>query len=95
MPKEVGWLWTIINFFILVAVVINQMQCFRDILTDITIKANVSCNWKWGIYSWIGGIIGLVLCLFFFRVGIVQYIVLAFLIFQVIQTIEIFRKFIS
>jgi hypothetical protein len=95
MPKEVGWLWTIINFFIFAAVVINQKQCLFDILTDITIKANVCCNWKWGIDSWIGGIIGLVLCLFFFKVGIVQYIVLVFFIFQIIQTIEIFRKFIS
>jgi hypothetical protein len=94
-PKEVGWLWAIINFFILAAVVANQMQCFCDILSDITIKANVYCNWKWGIDSWIGGIIGLVLCFFFFRVGVVQYIILVFFIFQVIQTIEIFRKFIS
>lgn len=34
-PEKVGWLWTIISFFLFGGIVYNQINCFLDALADV------------------------------------------------------------
>ena len=91
-PEEVGWLWTIINFFLLGGVVVNQILYLFDVIGDVFANDNVSCSLKLGYYSWIGGFVCLLPCAFFFQDG-VPYVFLLVGLMQIIQSVLIFRSY--
>ena len=45
-PDKIGWLWTIINFFIFGAVVFNQWMCFFNTLNDVQYNSYATFNWS-------------------------------------------------
>lgn len=91
IPDDVGWMWTIIDFFIFGFVVYNQFQCLMNTLLDVQYNSYAVFNWKWGLYSWVGGVIAAVVCGFFFQPGLVI-VGIAFLICQLVQVILIFTN---
>ena len=90
-PDKIGWLWTIINFFIFGAVVFNQWMCFFNTLNDVQYNSYATFNWTWGIYTWGICIIGAIICGFFFA-GFLPVIGIGFLVGQSVQTGIIFNK---
>ena len=90
-PDKIGWLWTIINFFIFGAVVFNQWMCFFNTLNDVQYNSYATFNWTWGIYTWGICIIGAIICGFFFA-GFLPVVGIGFLVGQSVQTGIIFNK---
>lgn len=89
-PEKVGWLWTIINFFLFGGIVYNQIMCFFDTLEDIKDNSGGDFNDRLGIYSWIGVAVAGIISGIFFPVA-TPYIFLAFAVCQVIQIVLIFK----
>ncbi len=89
-PDEVGWLWTIIDFFIFAFIVYNQFMCFFNTLEDVVYNSCGSFDRRWGFYSWAGGIVGGIITGIFFHAA-VPYVLVAFVICQIIQIVLIFR----
>ena len=90
IPDEVGWLWTIIDFFIFGFVVYNQFMCFFNTLEDVSYNSCGSFDRRWGFYSWAAAIVGGIISGIFFQAAL-PFIGIAFIICQVIQVILIFR----
>lgn len=90
IPDKVGWLWTIIDFFIFGFIVYNQFMCFFNTLEDTAYNSYGSFDRRWGIYSWVGGIVGAIITGIFFPVA-VPFVLIAFVICQIIQIVLIFR----
>jgi|GEM_PF-6136450 len=91
VPDRVGWIWTIVNFFLLGGIVYNQILYFFDVLGDVLTKGT-GCDIRFGLYSWVGSIACALLCGFFFRAGII-WVLLLLCILQLVQSILIFRSF--
>lgn len=91
-PNEVGWLWTIINFFLLGGVVISQILYMFDVFIDVFTNGNAGCDLRLGYFSWIGGFICALLCSWFFEEGLTWVFVVVG-IMQVIQSVLIFRSY--
>ena len=90
IPDKVGWLWTIIDFFIFGFIVYNQFMCFFNTLEDTAYNSYGAFDRRWGIYSWVGGIVGTIITGIFFPVA-VPFVLVAFVICQIIQIVLIFR----
>lgn len=90
VPDKVGWLWTVINFFIFGLVVYNQILCFFNTLEDVVYNSRGCFDRRWGFYSWAGVIVGGIISGIFFSAAI-PFVVVAFIICQVIQVVLIFR----
>lgn len=90
IPDTVGWLWTIINFLLFGFVVFNQFVCFFNTLEDVEYNSYGSFDKRWGIYSWVGGIIAGIVTGIFFPVA-VAFVTIAFIVCQIIQIVLIFK----
>jgi hypothetical protein len=91
-PSMVGWLWTIVNFFLLGGVVYNQVLYGKDVVDDISANGNVEIDINLGILSWGASFIGLIVFGIFFKAGI-PWVFRILGILQVIQCILIFRVY--
>ncbi|MDR2041972.1 MAG: hypothetical protein LBP98_06590 [Tannerella sp.] len=91
-PDKVGWLWTIINFFLLGGIVYNQVFYFLDAMNDVLAGGNTSCDLRLGLYSYAGGLALLILCGFFFEAGIFWALGLL-AVMQIIQLVMLFRSY--
>ncbi len=90
-PDDVGWLMTIVNFILFGLVVYNQIMTFIETMGDVQYNNGSYIDTRWGIYSWIGGLIAAVICGIFFSKY--MYIVgIAFLVLQLIQIFLIFKN---
>ena len=94
IPDRVGWLWTIIDFLIFGFIVYNQFMCFFNTLEDVAYNSYGSFDRRWGIYSWIGVIVGGIVSGIFFPVAL-PFIFVAFVVCQIIQIVLIFRGVMS
>lgn len=90
IPDTVGWLWTIINFLLFGFVVYNQFMCFFNTLEDTEYNSYGSFDKRWGIYSWVGGIIAGIVTGIFFPVA-VAFVAIAFIVCQIVQIVLIFK----
>ncbi len=88
-PDDVGWLMTIVNFILFGLVVYNQIMCFMDTMNDVQYNNDSYIDTRWGIYSWIGGLIAAVVCAIFFS----EYLYIVGIVFLVLQLIQIFLIF--
>lgn len=91
-PSIVGWMWTIVNFFLLGGVVYNQVLYGKDVADDIFAKGNVEIDINLGILSWGGTFIGLIVFGIFFKAGI-PWVFGILCVLQIIQCILIFRGY--
>ena len=91
IPDQVGWIWTIIDFLVFGFVVYNQYMCFFNTLDDVSYNSNGFFDRRWGIYSWIGGIIAVIVSGIFFP-SAVPIVLVIFAICQLIQVILIFKS---
>ena len=91
-PNRVGWLWTVINFIIMGGVVVNQILYLFDVISDVFENGNAGCDLRWGLYSWVGGLVCLFICGFFFQEGLLFVLLIVGLI-QIVQSIFIFRSY--
>ena len=91
-PNRVGWLWTVINFIIMGGVVFNQILYLFDVISDVFENGNAGCDLRWGLYSWVGGLVCLFICGFFFQEGLLFVLLIVGLI-QIVQSIFIFRSY--
>ncbi|MDD2962256.1 MAG: SH3 domain-containing protein [Muribaculaceae bacterium] len=89
-PNKVGWIWTIINFFIFGYAVFNQIMCFFETLDEIAYNSYGSFDKTLGIFSWAGAAALGLLSTFLFPVAL-PFIGGAFVICQIIQIVLIFR----
>lgn len=63
MPTVVNsWWFVVINFIIFVYVLINLLVFFILTINDIAETAGISINFKFGLFTWLAGIISLVIC---------------------------------
>ena len=90
IPDKVGWLWTIIDFFIFGFIVYNQFMCFFNTLDDTAYNSYGSFDRRWGFYSWPAAIVGGIIAGIFYEAAI-PFILAAFIICQIIQIVLIFR----
>ena len=90
IPDEVGWLWTIVDFFIFAFIVYNQFMCFFNTLEDVAYNSCGSFDRRWGFYSWAGAIVCGIISGIFFEAA-VPFVLVAFVICQIIQIVLIFR----
>ena len=90
MPDTVGWIWTIVDFLIFGFVVYNQIMCFFNTLQDTEYNSYGSFDKRWGIYSWIGGIVAAIVVGIFWGDKVV-FVLGAFAICQLIQIYLIFK----
>ena len=91
-PDRVGWIWTVINFFLFGGVIYNQILYLFDVMGDVLANGNAECSLKTGVNTWIGGFIAALLCSFFFRRG-VPLVLAVVCILQLIQAALIFRSY--
>jgi len=91
-PGRVGWLWTIINFFLFGGIVYNQILYLFDVMYDVLANGNAGCDLRLGYYSWIGGLVGVLLCGFLFKAGI-PVVLIIIGILQIIQAVLIFKSY--
>lgn len=89
-PDKVGWIWTIINFIVFGLAVFNQLTCFFNTLNDAAYNSYGSFDRRWGIYSWIGGVVGGLVAAVVYQPLLVWILVL-FLICQVVQVVQIVK----
>lgn len=90
IPDKVGWLWTIINFILFGVIVYNQIMCYFNTLIDVEYNSGGGFDKRWGVYSWIIGIISAIVSGIFFPVAL-PFILAAFVICQLVQIILIFK----
>jgi len=91
-PNQVGWKWTVINFFLLSGIMYNQILYLRDIMDDVFAKGQVECDLKLGLYSWIGAFGFLIIFAIFYKPAIP--LVLGVLsIFQLVQIAFILKGY--
>lgn len=90
IPDEVGWLWTIIDFLIFGFIVYNQFMCFFNTLEDVAYNSCGSFDRRWGFYSWAAAIVGGIISGIFFEAAL-PFILVAFVICQIIQVVLIFK----
>lgn len=90
IPDTVGWMWTIIDFVLFGLIVCNQIKCFLHTWEDVIYNSYGCVDNRWGIYSWIGGIIASIALGIFFPPGIAL-VGVAFVVCQIIQVILIFK----
>lgn len=90
-PDEVGWGWTIVNFFIFGGITINQFICFMQLMNDLRYAHNSDFDLQVGLYSWAGILIA-TLILSFLQPEWIPIAIGIFLICQLIQVIIIIRQ---
>ena len=90
IPDKVGWLWTIVDFFVFGFIVYNQFMCFFNTLDDTSYNSYGSFDRRWGIYSWAGVVVGGIISGIFFPAAL-PFVLLAFVICQIIQIVQIFK----
>ena len=83
-PDQVGWLWTVINFFIFGFVVLNQLLCYLNTLRDMQYNSYAAFDWRLGLYAWPIALIALILAALFFEPGMIIAVAL-FVIAQLLQ----------
>lgn len=88
-PDIVGWMWTVINFFLLAGVVYNQVLYGKGVFEDISAKGNVEINIYFGLFSWGVALIFLVIFGIFYKPAI-PWVFGILGILQIIQCILIF-----
>jgi hypothetical protein len=89
-PNEVGWLWTIIDFFIFGGVVYNQIMCLFNTLNDIEYNSD-GVDKQWGYYSiFAGTILGIITGIWYPSASI--YVLIGFAICQLVQVVIIFKS---
>ena len=91
-PSDVGWWWTIFNFLLFGGIVYNQILYFFDVMSDAFANGNTECDLRLGLYSYVGGFIGALLCSFFYHNGI-SFVFLVVGTLQIIQSVLIFRSY--
>lgn len=91
-PDRVGWIWTVINFFLFGGIVYNQILYLFDVMGDVFANGKGGCDLKLGVYTWIGGFIVGLLCSFFFKAGL-QVVLVVICILQLIQAVLIFKSY--
>lgn len=89
-PDEVGWLWTIANFFIFGFIAIMQCRYFFETMSDLKELYGDDFKIKLGTYSWIGIVI-VTIVLSFLQPNWIPIALVIFLICQVIQMIIIVK----
>ena len=90
VPDKVGWLWTIVNFILMVGIVFNQLLYLKDVMEDVLDKQNLAFDMLWlGLLSYGGGIVCGFICAFFFQAGI-PWVLGIVGILQLVQIILIF-----
>ena len=92
VPDHVGWIWTVINFFLLGGIVYNQILYLFDVIDDVFSNGNAGCDLRLGLYGWGGGFVCALLCSFFYKEGL-PWIFLVVGIMQIIQSVLIFRSY--
>lgn len=93
MPDEVGWFWVIVNFFLFAGVIYNQILCFIGSLNAIQSKANVTCNFYWGIVlAGICLVLAFLVAVFGSEDSAWMMIVIMFLL-QLVQVVYFFIRF--
>ena len=92
LPEEVGWLWTVINFFLFAGIVINQVLYLFDILADVLANGNTRCDFRLGLYSWVGAFICGIFCRFFYQAGL-PWVYTILCIMQLVQLVLIFKSY--
>ena len=90
IPDKVGWLWTIADFLIFGFIVYNQFMCFFNTLEDVSYNSCGSFDRRWGFYSWVAAIVGGIISGIFFQAAL-PFILIAFVVCQIIQVVLIFR----
>ena len=91
-PNMVGWMWTVINFFLLGGLIVNQVLYLFDVIDDVFKNGNAMCDLRLGLYSWIGGFVCAFLFAIFFKAG-VTYVYYALGLMQIIQSVLIFKSY--
>lgn len=62
-PKIVNsWWFIVLNFMFFVYILINLLVFFLQTIKDIARAAEITINLKFGLYSWLLGTLGLVIC---------------------------------
>lgn len=89
-PDKVGWVWTIVNFFLYAGILFNQFLAFLDIMGNLQYNSNY-IDYRIGFYS-IGIAIGLCIIGFFFFAPFIPIIIILFGIAQLVQIVLIFTK---
>lgn len=87
-PDSVGWIWTIIDFFIFGFVACNQAEYLSTILSNSEGCGSISIYW--GIFSWIGFVIATIICAL---KSWDSYFQIAFAVFVICQLIQVFIIF--
>lgn len=84
-PNEVGWIWTIINFFIFGFVTYYQIIYFIEVVTAVDSLGYRGVNYKLGLYSFPAAIVAFLLSEIFADNEYNTLIFIVFLLCQVIQ----------
>jgi hypothetical protein len=90
-PKEVGWIFTIINFTIFSLVLLNQIFRYLHTLQDLQYHSYAVFSWKIGLFSFP---ISLVLALIaaYFYTPAIPFIFIGLLVVQLIQLVILFKN---
>ncbi|MDR0756798.1 MAG: hypothetical protein LBF85_03020 [Tannerella sp.] len=91
-PDRVGWLWAIINFVLLGGIVYNQALYFMDVMSDVFANGDTLCDYRLGIYSYLGGLALLMLFAAFFP-AFAFIVIILLAIMQIVQLVMFFRSY--
>ncbi len=93
MPSVINsWGFVIVNFIFFIYVLINLLVFFLMTLKDVSMTANRAVNLKFGIYTWLLGLIALVIWGFggydptyiYWGIGVCQLIQIGIILFQLV-----------
>lgn len=89
IPDYVGWLWTIIDFILFLAVIRNQIYCLIGIMKDVEYRTGGNTKKAWGLYTLVIGIVALMASLVFYKDAF-GYVLAILIVCQLIQVVLIF-----
>ena len=83
-PDEVGWLWTVVNFFCMVLSLLNQLLLNLQVIREICYESGY--NLSVGVYSYVVAVI-LAIIFYLVDVDMGEYLICGFLVAQGVQVV--------
>ena len=83
-PDEVGWLWTVVNFFLYGFVLLNQLLLNLQVIREICYESGY--NLSVGVYSYVVAVI-LAIIFYLADVDMGEYLICGFLVAQGVQIV--------
>ena len=83
-PDEVGWLWTVVNFFLYGFVLLNQLLLNLQVIREICYESGY--NLSVGVYSYVVAVI-LAIIFYLVDVDMGEYLICGFLVAQGVQVV--------